>query len=359
MDLRWWGTRAASAAAMAVALLAVAPAGTAHAETAPVLVDGALTPGDDSAVRAIDDRGDVVGDWYAGRCCRQPPHGFVRTADGTFVRLDDPTGEYPSSEAVALNRSGTVAGSLISPRRVGLWPSIPFTWTAGGGLTRLPAPEGETAARAVAVSSAGRVLVNGVATGGAYLYEPRGGRYVRLPDAGEGAAAAAMNDRGDVVGAVTVGGHRHAAVWVSGRRLTDLHRETLGADTEATDVNARGEIIGTGTAPSDAGTVTRSLYWPSARAAAEVVEGVEFAGLNDHGCIVGSRAEGSGARTVVWQSRRGRLEERAVDVPPLTGDPYGGFLATAINNRGLLGGVLGQTTPDKLVNHAAIVEGGC
>lgn len=162
--------------------------------------DGVPTPlgGDYSLAFDVNDRGQVVGS-VAGL-----DRIAVRWWRGTETRLStEPT------EAVAINRFGTVAGVHFGP-----WGTAGFVWQQGR-FTQLPVPPGDglfAFTQPAGINGRGQVV--GSSSAGAFVWER--GRTTVLPGRTIAAAAYDVNERGVVAGANPTtpdGLAPHAVIW--------------------------------------------------------------------------------------------------------------------------------------------------
>ncbi len=121
---------------------------------------------------------------------------------------------------------------------------------------------------------------------------------------GLGAAARAINDRGEVVGTWFDANGISAFYWSKSTGMIDLGKFN-GASTFATDINGNGEIVGYsfGSAPIQA-FVTRvgGPFIPLANLAGGTSQANQ---INDCGRIVGGATDASGdVKAVVWSDGR-------------------------------------------------------
>ena len=291
----------------AVAALGVAGAqgiaspaqGAPRAATAPTVITD--VPGA-AQLEDINDRGDVVGFWYdPTKSTRSVSYqGFIRFADGSRTEFTDPTGTWPRSIGVAVNRRGAVAGNFTRPRGGVTPPRAAFFWSARTGVVMLPPVDGETFLEATDIDDDGRVLVNGRGAH-SYLYDSTSGTYEKLPSLGGAEEAVGMNDVGDIVGYATTPGvdAHHAVIW-RGREhtITDLHG-ALPGDSFARSINDKGEIVGVGYLPEN-----NVLFWGSATTPAIRLGLGSADQINNRGCIVGRTAAGPAG---AWLVRKGEV----------------------------------------------------
>lgn len=198
--------------------------------------------------RAINDRGQIVGDsyrapllWENGRITYLPK-----------LSKDPPYTQMPS-EASAINSSGWIAGS--SSAKSGQLQAV--LWH-GRRLTVLRGLPGRRAAQANAVNDRGQVAgSSGLGYAGerrhAVLWQSGNPRDLGTLPGDTDSAAAAINSAGTVVGSsshvVKAGLQSRAFLWQSGRMLdlTALLAPHSGWHlASATGINDRGQIVGYG-----------------------------------------------------------------------------------------------------------------
>lgn len=299
-------------------------------------------PGTSSEATDINNRGDVVG--VTSLPGTQATHAFIMNPNVRGGRLTDLTPSEPrSSRAEAVNRWGTVAGTLGSAPGGGQ-PPEPFVWRARTGLDVLPLPPGVPGAQAVDINDAGTVLVLGTnASGvglplGSYLWNPASRTYTPLPPAapsvtGPVALARTLDERGGVAGGLVTEvnaqtWHHTAVVWEPGTLVP--HRLSGGGagDSFATDRNENGLTVGWRiNAP---GGPSVAIYWPAPDALPVELPGRVAFEVNDRGQIVGIRDfPGSSVfpfSAVMWEPHRGRTT--------LLGDRNLGSNVLAVNASG-------------------------
>lgn len=159
---------------------------------------GALTVLGTGVATDVNDRGQVVGS------TGDTEQFAVRWWHGTQVRLTD-----EPSQAVAVNRSGTVTGRLWGPSGI-----AGFVWQRGR-FVALPPPPGEADFRFLQPTGInGRTQVVGTSSDGAFVWER--GRMTILPGLTRASEANDINERGVIAGAdpTTADGLRpHAVIW--------------------------------------------------------------------------------------------------------------------------------------------------
>jgi probable HAF family extracellular repeat protein len=128
-------------------------------------------------------------------------------------------------------------------------------------------------------------------------------------------AAAAINERGQIVGAATDGFRARAVLWDAGA-IIDLTPPGWASCT-ASDINARGDIVGTCARP--AGSSTAVLWRNGVITELRVLPGSNesaAAAINDAGVVVGSVRSTSEDRSTAFRWANGWMV--ALPVPPGT-----------------------------------------
>lgn len=152
--------------------------------------------------RGINARGDAVG-W---RSTPDVELAMFFPRQGEAVILESPTGDpFATLSAEDINDAGTIAGRAPSA----LSPSAATLWTRDGIVQ---APTGAfTAARAINA----RGWTAGVRFDGddAIFWDGSGSAPVLLAPDAAASEAADINDRGEIVGYVSVGGQRQMVIW--------------------------------------------------------------------------------------------------------------------------------------------------
>jgi len=157
---------------------------------------------------------------------------------------------------------------------------------------------------------------------------------------GAWSAAYAVNDRGVAVGkAQTQDGKWHAVLW-DGGDMTDLGVLEGVTDTEAWDINERGDVVGTGfAAGSRAGG---AFLWQDGKMHELVGPGgpgspAGATGINDNGQIVGGAWSALGPRAAQYHAVLWTDIKRSSWLPPLAGGEEGH--GWDINDDGLVVGL--------------------
>lgn len=195
---------------------------------------------------SINNRGDIAG------ITRPNGDGHERgllLRGGKAIELK-PLEGYLHSYARAINEKGQTVGRSYGADVEK--PDLTTVWDAAGHPTMVPLLEGARGEEPTAINDKGEVvgvisLSNGLA--GMFLYS--GGKTIRLPDEGGPSIALGLNNKGQIVGATspspTLGEH---AFLCEGGKLTDLN-ELLPPNSgwfleRAISINDRGEIVGDG-----------------------------------------------------------------------------------------------------------------
>src|SRR6267378_3651714 len=217
---------------------------------------GTLVGGHNSQARHISDADEVVG--FSDLELNGPAHPFLWSLANGMTNLGTFGGENGFGWGVN-NRATVVGYGPLGPCVF----TLAWSWTQGGGLVDLGA-----------LSHA----------------DPCGG-----------SAAAAINARGDVVGAsgtdALVG---HAFRWTAATGMVDLGALLgVNSSSEATAINERGQVVGVST--SSDGAVQHPFVWDERNGMQDLnlvlgdATGAAF-GISNSGQIVGS----SGSHAVLW-----------------------------------------------------------
>ena len=203
------------------------------------LVDLGTLGGSESVAVAVNNKGQVVG--WSQIVGNSETHAFFWSVQTGMIDLGTLGGR--SSNANGLNDSGQVVGA--SGTAAGR--SHAFLWTQTGGMIDLHVPDDGRNSAAGAVNSGGQVIGFSSAPHDAtrgFSWTAASGM-VDLTFPGTASSAAALNDSGQVVGSwyALPFDRYHAFSWTEAGGLLDLG--TLDrTDATASDVNARGRIVG-------------------------------------------------------------------------------------------------------------------
>jgi uncharacterized membrane protein len=221
------------------------------------------------------------------------------------------------NQAWGINARGDVVGNL-GTRGFVVNDPLPFVWNERGGLTLIPLLTGWLGANAIAVNNAGVVVgeakvTNPASPSGwsihAFQWTKQGGTL----DLGQVSIAAgptglaAINERGQAVGTMIVGGQRRAIFWSAGTGIVDIHPDGM-LHSQAMDINDRGQVVGVYTVSTPSGTSGRA-YIRSAAGLFTELPGLSSSGsvaraVNEAGEIVGSSVdEGGQVHPVLWRVR--------------------------------------------------------
>jgi hypothetical protein len=111
---------------------------------------------DNTAVAAINNAGDIVGNCVGLRNGDRATVAFLRTADGTITLLNYPGAEW--TIATGINDAGDIVGGYIGGPGVGLQRDHGFLWRAGT-FTAIDAPfEGAMATQLLGINNAGQII---------------------------------------------------------------------------------------------------------------------------------------------------------------------------------------------------------
>ncbi len=260
---------------------------------------------------AINDRGQIVG------------HAEGRPGQFHMVLWDKDTGlqdlgpwaRHPSSERLAINNAGQIAGTVVD--------------------------------------------ANGV--GRAFIQDPNGVRRLLLDPAGRESVATALNNRGQVVGHYeTAGKPRHACIWDRTGRMMDLG--TLGGiESLAFSINDRGQVAGVS---GVRGPAWQAFLWdpntgmiglgPDPRRMAT------FCRINNKGLVVGGFGSAKDQQAVsVWTSSGGlqRLSAPRSAFPDVAGLNDAGQILVNTSRNGFR--AFGRVFFGKFASYLCDPNGGC
>jgi probable HAF family extracellular repeat protein len=239
-------------------------------------------------------------------------------------------GEY--SSAASINDAGEVAGDANIAESI-----VPFVWTPGGGLRRIPLLPGDNCGQAFGINKHGHVAGYSSGPNGmkAFLWDAKLGRTRNLGvlPGGNYSTACDINDLDEVVGISASAAGDRAVLWTKSGNVRDLG--TLPGDTssEARAINNNGNVVGYSRGEKRG---MRAFLWTQATGMQDlgVLPGGNFSralGINDTGVVVGSSTSSSGDRAFIWTKQGGMRDlDRVASVTSAAV-----FVeADAINNRG-------------------------
>ena len=275
-------------AVLLVAVLVSAPGasatGSAHGAGQPAASGHELPAGPLSTLDAINDRGVVAGTDTLGHAATWNP------ATNRVIDLGLLPESY-GSQALALNNRGDAAG-VSRARLDASYDMRAFRWTSRGGMADLGT---------------------------------LGGRF---------STAAAINNRGNVVGYSNLADCQtsHAFLWTPRRGMLDLGTLPGTTSSVATDINDRDQVVGYSYALISDSTgqhqVTHGFQWTSRGGMTDLGtlggDDVQAAAVNDRGVVAGTSTTADGSRHVFTWTRRtgirdlGTMGEQNITVRGLT-----------------------------------------
>ena len=237
-------------------------------------------------------------------------------------------GEY--SSASAINDAGEVVGGANTLNSI-----VPFIWTLGGGLRRVPLLPGDKCGQALSINKYGHVAgySSGIDGSKAFLWTRKAVRNLGSLPGGNYSRARAVNDSDEVVGTSASPAGDHAVLWTRIGNVRDLG--TLPGDTssEGIAINNARNVVGYSKGPGG----PRAFLWTEATGMQDL--GVLAGGhssqaldINDSGQVVGSSSTSSfGDRAFVWTKQAGMTDLNSASSAQI-GVIF--FEAHGINSRG-------------------------
>ena len=266
----------------------------------------------------------------------------VEAAAYSFTDLGSLDG-YSNSYASAINNGGQIVGYSTS----GTTSSLQATLWSNGTVQGL----GAVLTGASSINDAGEIAgtsnIGGPSTAAIFS----GSTVLSLNGLAPsfGSTAAAINDRGQVVGQSSTpdGLTQHAVLWTNGQ-VSDLGSIGIGP-SYATGINERGQVVGTSV--NAAGTATHAALWSHGSITdLGTLGGIwsEGTAINNAGLVVGY----SSVMPLVWHAmswQQGLLSD--------LGTLGGSFsAATAVNGRGQVVGF--SSLASNLIDHATLWDAG-
>lgn len=187
----------------------------------------------------INNRGQIVGQ------CGFPTQACL-LADGVVHEVGLMAGAL-NSFGFGLNDRGQVVGSAIRPQDEGA-----FVWSEKSGFVPLP---GDEFSAAMAINDKGEIA-GGICCPSAVVWSTKRLEIVRQTAADGGAQGEAINSRGWVAGTRVANGGR-AMLWLPDGRVVDLPVDAELTSTAAA-LNDRGQIVGSSL---DASGVSHGVLW--------------------------------------------------------------------------------------------------
>lgn len=265
-------------------------------------------------------------------------HGFSWTVGAGIIDLGTLGGT--TSWPLAVNAAGTVVGWSLTESG----QTHAFKWTPSTGMADLGSLGG-TFSSASGINAAGVIVgVSGTASGEgrAFRWTPQTG----MTDIGGGipGEAVAINDSGQIAGTMRTPTGGHAFSWSEASGVTDLG--TLGGSfSRAFAVGPAGHVVGTSSSPSG----PRAFVWTASTGVADIGPG-EATDVNGRGQVVGSTS-GFSRASFFWSASDG-----LIDLGPLTSPNPSvsvslnehGEVAGSTNDHATLWTPIGDTTPPTL-----------
>ena len=306
LGLSWLTPFSAAPMLLLCAGLALAPEQAEAAGATYTATEVASLPeGSTRVVRAVNDKGEIVGTVR-----------FARGIRGFFLHggvLQEIAGLPPGSDystALGINNNGQVVGSMNTPSG----GMRAFRSRRAAGMVVLNTLPGDTSSAALAINTSGKAA--GWSSG------PTGVRAVTwspadtiqaLPmlPASSSCRSLAINDNNDVAGVCETASGLHAVLWAIGTDTAkDLGTLPGGFESAVLSINNKGDIVGSS---GDTEGEHHAALWPAGRAIQDL--GVlpnrissQALAINNRNEVVGVSSEsgdGGGEHAFLWTERDG------------------------------------------------------
>jgi probable HAF family extracellular repeat protein len=188
-----------------------------------------------SVAAAMNDGGQVVG--YASAIGRPSDDNLSLTEHHAFVCKGGVMTDLGPGEAKAINTGGQIVGETPGPfyLEATLWDHGRVIKLGIHGIAQ-------------AINNSGQILID-TGNSSPVLWQHGHLRFLPVPPGSVEALAHGINDRGQIIGTVSVGQNSQAALW-QGNRVLDLNTRISPHSgwvlTDATGINNRGQIVGHG-----------------------------------------------------------------------------------------------------------------
>jgi probable HAF family extracellular repeat protein len=308
--------------------------------------------GASAVAHSINSAGQVAG----GSGVPHAPSGVGVIWSGRGLRdIQGPArGDYTS--ALGINDNQRVVGSTNTDTAVRA-----FEWTAQSGLRFLPLLPGDNSSEALAINNAGTIAgFSGGASGlRAVLWTSTGIRNLGILPGGDHSEAVALNSGGDAVGFSNSSAGSRAILWTSSGAMRDLGTLPGDSSSAASAMNDARQVVGS--SAGDAGS--RAVLWTESGGIQNLGtlpggDHSQAAGINNSGQVVGTSDSSLGLRAFIWTDQAGM-----VDLNTLIPQNSNVILssAVAINQAGqivAIGGVGHDLANDRLTVFDDEVHGG-
>lgn len=255
------------------------------------------------------------------------------TVGGGLTNLVAPTNALLMRALGVSGDGGVVVGEIVTPDEDGMafaeedrvmGVTKPFRWTAAGGLTLLPAPEGATTSGAVAVSADGATAVGYMDSEDGYQachWTTAGGLQGLgfLPGGIESRALAVSSNGSVIVGFSHSTAGVRAFRWTGSGAMQNLGILTNGAISRAAGVSADGAVVVGMVQNSDAGRRERAFRWTAQQGMVDLAgppgtdDAAALATSADGSVVVGYMSNTNGwKQAFVWDAANGMRSVKSV-----------------------------------------------